>query len=223
MIPVNTIPRADTGFLEIFLPYELRLAQRRAMVWGSLESEFLPNAFVGLYLMRFEAAEGEGGDIPAADAERVMEHGWEILTAVLRDSDIPARLEEREFLAVLRDIDPEHAYVVAQRLLGLVARSELLREKGIRTRVGYLVYPFSFQPNFPAESWRELVEIARRMSARGGTRALASGHGILRGPRIVETSITEADLVALVQQDSESLVKAGLLQMQRIHMGEQQV
>src|SRR5512137_2806044 len=34
-IPLDHLKVVDNDFLNVFMPYELRLAQRRAMVWGA--------------------------------------------------------------------------------------------------------------------------------------------------------------------------------------------
>ena len=158
--------------------------------------------------------------MPEGGGEEITNHVQGLLREVLRDADIPVLFSEKEHLAILRDIDPQHAYVVAQRLLSLAARSEILNRHSVRTRVGYLIYPLSTQPNFPPERWHVLLELARGIAVRDQGHEPTSGYGLLRGPRMAETSITESDLVPLIFRDPDSLVKAGLLQLQRIHMGE---
>jgi len=120
------------------MPYELLLAQRRAMVWGSTASERLPNAYIGLYLVRLEPyVLPEGEDFPEVSPE-ISKHVISLLQMVLRDSDIPATLTNTEHLAILRDVDPQHAYAVAQRFLSSAGSSTLLEAAKIRTCVGYL-------------------------------------------------------------------------------------
>jgi hypothetical protein len=212
------LPIVDLDFLQRFMPYELLLAQRRAMVWGSKAEETLPNAYIGLYLVRLEPlpdclypSDEEGG----AD---VHSHVEDLLHNVLRDSDIPARISDREHLAVLRDVDPQHAYVVAQRFLSSAGSSRILEEAKIRTCVGYIIYPLSLQPDFQVGRWSTLLELARRMSHRGDSNAPACGYGLLRGPQIAEASIPESDLVPLASRNLDTLVKAGILQIQRIQL-----
>jgi hypothetical protein len=149
---------------------------------------------------------------------QIGDHVQELLAEVIRDSDIPVRLSDREHLAILRDLDPEHTYVVSQRFLSAANDSDLLVAANLRTRVGYLVYPLSTQPNFPPSEWETIVELARRMSLHGEPSGRASGHGLLRGPSMSESGIPEADLIPLTIREPESLVKAGLLQIQRIHL-----
>ena len=66
----DRLPVVDLEFLRQFVPYELLLAQRRAMVWGSAASERLPIAYIGIYLVRLEPykppdnEEFPGGMIP---------------------------------------------------------------------------------------------------------------------------------------------------------------
>jgi hypothetical protein len=214
----HRLPEVSVSFLETFLPYELVLAQRRALVWGSAASERIPNLFIGLYLVRLETL--PGFSFPARDegGAAIAEHVSDLLREVLRDSDIPANIAEHEHIAVLRDIDPQHAYAVAQRFLASAASSHELEEAGIRTCVGYLIYPLSTQANFPVERWSTLIDLARRMSHRGDANARALGYGLLRGPEMSEAGIPESDLVPLACQNPDTLVKAGILQIQRIQL-----
>ena len=211
-------PTADLDFLRVFLPYELRLAQRRAMVSGSQSSDGLSNSCLGLYLVRLEPMEGDWFPAPAEGGSQIGDHVRELLSAVLRDSDIPIRMGDQEHLGILRDLDPQHAFVVTQRFLTSAATSDLLQAANLRTRVGYVVYPLSTQPNYPPEQWASILELARAMSNRGDNVGRASGHGLLRGPNMAETGIPESDLIPLAVRDPDSLVKAGLLQIQRVHL-----
>ena len=45
-------PVAGLDFLRVFLPYELRLAQRQAMVSSSQSPDGAPSSCLGLYLVR---------------------------------------------------------------------------------------------------------------------------------------------------------------------------
>ncbi len=209
------LPRADLEFFRVFLPFELQLAQRRVMTWAASD-ELLARVALGLFLVRLETsgAEGGGAGLPAT----VPDHVEELLRSVLRESDIAGRLNEREQLAVVRDIDPDQAYVVAQRFLSAAGRSELLGSCGLRTRLGFVIYPLSSQPNFPADQWSTLLELARRMSTRGNPSGVASGLGVLRGGEAGSVGMPEADLVPLVFHDPESLVHAGILRLQRINI-----
>lgn len=211
-------PIADLDFLRVFLPYELRLAQRRAMVSGSQSSDGLSNSCLGLYLVRLEPMSGDWFPAPAEGGTQIGDHVRDLLTAVLRDSDIPVRIDDQEHLGVLRDLDPQHAYVVTQRFLTSAASSDLLQAASLRTRVGYVIYPLSTQPNYPPEQWATVLELARAMADRGEQVGRASGHGLLRGPNMAETGIPESDLIPLAVRDPESLVRAGLLQIQRVHL-----
>jgi hypothetical protein len=208
----------DRDFLEVFMPYELRLAQRRAMVWGVEAPDSQPNAYVGFYLVRLEPAAGVEGPPWDTVGRSISEHTMSLLRGVLRDSDIPAVMSDWEFLAVLRDVDPQRAYVVAQRFLTSAGESAELRQAGLLARVGYVIYPLSPQPNLPVERWHLLLDLARHMSERGRTAATACGFGLLRGPHLVETGIPESDLVPLAFQNVDTLTKAGILQIQRIQL-----
>lgn len=208
----------DMDFLETFMPFELRLAQRRAMVWGTESPDGQPNSFIGLYVVRLEPASGR--EIPDWDhsGRKINEHVASLLARVLRDSDIPAVISDWEHLVVLRDVDPQRAYVVAQRFLASASESGMLRNTGLRTRVGYVIYPLSTQPNLPVDRWHGLLDLARHMSERGQTNATAYGHGLLRGQHMADAAIPEADLVPLAFENVESLARAGILQIQRIQM-----
>jgi len=216
--PLDHLKVVDNDFLDVFMPYELRLAQRRAMVWGAEAPDLQPNAYVGIYLVRLEPAAGVAGPPWETVGRTLSEHTMSLLRKVLRDSDIPAVISDWEFLAVLRDVDPQRAYVVAQRFLASAGESGELRAAGLIARVGYVVYPLSPQPNLPVERWHLLLDLARHMSERGRTTAGACGFGLLRGPNLAETGIPESDLVPLAFQNVDTLTKAGILQIQRIQM-----
>lgn len=214
----QSLPEPDENFLRVFMPYELRLAQRRAMMGKKDPRYALSSTFVGLYLVRLKAVTGDWFPSSIEGGNQIGMHVSQLLRKAMRDSDIPFKLSDQEHLVVLRDIDPQHAYVVAQRFLTMAGRSDLLKAAGLRTRVGYVIYPLSTQPNFPVDQWESLVDLARNMSDRGDDSGAASGYGVLRGPQMDTANIPETDLVPLAFQDSDSLVKAGLLQIQRIHL-----
>lgn len=211
-------PVADLDFLRIFLPYELRLAQRQAMVSGSKSVDGAPSSCLGLYLVRLEPMSGDWFPASAEGGSQIGDHIQDLLAEVVRDSDIPVRMSDQEHLAVLRDLDPNHTYAVSQRFLTSASDSDLLQAANLRTRVGYVIYPLSSQPNYPPSQWENVVELARRMSAYGEPSGRASGNGLLRGPNMSETGIPESDLIPLAIRDPEALVKPGLLQIQRIHL-----
>ncbi len=214
----SSLAVVDMSFMETFMPYELRLAQRRAMVWGTEAPEGQPNAFIGLYVVRLEPSIGREASGLDGSSRTINEHVNSLLAKVLRDSDIPALISDWEHLAVLRDVDPQRAYVVAQRFLTSARDSALLEQAGLKTRVGYVIYPLSPQPNLPVERWHSLLDLARHMSERGRTSAAACGLGLLRGSQMADNGIPEADLVPLAFENLESLTKAGVLQIQRIQM-----
>ncbi len=214
----HDLPLPDLDFLRVFMPYELRLAQRRAMMGNNDPRNVLTSTFVGLYLVRLQSVSGDWFPSSIEGGNQIGIHVTKLLREAMRDSDIPFKLADDEHLVVLRDIDPQHAYVVAQRFLTLAGRSDLLRAAGLRTRVGYVIYPLSTQPNFPVDQWETLIDLARIMSDKGDRTGPASGYGVLRGPQMETANIPETDLVPLAFQDTNSLVKAGLLQLQRIHL-----
>ena len=209
---------ADLAFLRIFLPYELRLAQRQAMVSSSKSADGAPSSCLGIYLVRLEPMSGDWFPAPAEGGAQIGDHIQDLLTDVIRDSDIPVRLSDQEHLAILRDLDPQHTYTISQRFLASASDSDLLHAANLRARIGYVIYPLSSQPNYPPAQWENIVELARRMSAHGQPIGRASGNGLLRGPDMTETGIPESDLVPLALRDPESLVKPGLLQIQKIQL-----
>lgn len=209
---------ADAAFLEVFMPYEIRLAQRRAMVWASMDAADIPSAFIGLYLVRLEGGDAAGTRPGLAAHEPLSRHVLDLLHGAIRDSDIPVRLSDREHFVVLRDLDPQHAYVVAQRFLAAAGGSALLRAADLRIRMGYLVYPLSLQPDYPAARWSDLVELTRRLAGLNTGSGPAAGRGLLRGQETAATGIPETDLVPLAFQDLETLTHNGILQLQRINI-----
>lgn len=215
---VSDEPIADRNFLSIFLPYELRLAQRQAMVSSTRSDGGLPGTCLGIYVVRLEPIKGDWFPAPAEGGSQVGDHIHQLLKDVIRDSDVPVRFSDQEHVAILRDLDPQQTYVVSQRFLASAAESDLLQAANLRTRVGYVVYPLSSQPNFPATQWETIVDLARTMSQRGNPVGRAAGYGLLRGPSMVETGIPESDLIPLAVRDPDALAKVGLLQIQRIHL-----
>jgi len=211
------VPRADLEFFRVFLPYELSLAQRRMLTWGA-DSEMVARVALGLVVVRLESASGDAPRVFGEEGDRIACHVEELLRSALRDSDIAGRLTELEHLALLRDVDPDQAYVAAQRFLSAAGRSGVLAAAGLQTRLGFVIYPLSPQANFPPDQWSTLLELARRLSLRGGPTGPATGLGLLPGPEMSATNIPEADLVPLLFHDPDSLVRAGILRLQRIHI-----
>ncbi len=209
----DPFPGADAEFFRIFIPYEIRLARRRAMGWGSTPREMLPPLFLGLFLVRLVPAAGQntpGGVSP----DEILP----VLRTAIRDSDIVGALGDDEYLAVVHDLDPDQSYAVAQRLLSLGRRSPLLTSAGLTCEVGFVVYPLTTQPNFPGERWPDLVALARKVGRRDPDSTDVSCLGILRGTNIADADIPETDLVDLASQDLDSLVSAGLIRLQRIRL-----
>jgi len=215
--PLN-LPEPDLDFLKVFMPYEIRLAQRRAMMGNNDSNPALADIFLGLYLVRLEPVAGNWFPKSLEGGEQIGIHLTRLLREAMRDSDIHFKLSDREHLTILRDLDPQHGYVVAQRFLTMAGRSELLRAAGLKTRVGYVIYPLSTQPNYPVDQWERLIELARFIGDRGDPSGPASGYGLLRGEQVAATGIPETDLIPLAFQDPDSLVQNGLLRIQRIHL-----
>jgi hypothetical protein len=209
---------ADYDFLRVFMPREIRLAQRQAMLQSSKSSDGEPTSCLGIYLVHLEPIEGDSFPASAEGGAQIGDHIQEFLTEVIRDSDIPVRLSDQEHLAILRDLDPEQTYVVSQRFLSSANGSGLLQAANLRTRIGYIIYPLSSQPNHPPEQWEKLIELARVMSQHGEPSGRACGNGLMRGPGMTEAGIPESDLVPLAIRDPEGLVKVGMLQIQKIHL-----
>ncbi len=214
----HELPPIDLEFLRTFLPYEVRLAQRRAMTWDDTPVDDLPPDFIGLYVVRLQPLEDPPPPTFAADGLELAEHLDDILRNVLRDSDLTARVSPHECLAVARDVNPGHSFAVAQRLLARLGHSDVLRRARVGARIGYVVYPLTTQPNYPPSQWSLLADLARKVGARGGSSAVATGFGLMRGPHMAEANLPERDLVPLAFEDLDSLVKAGILRLQRIHL-----
>ena len=209
---------AGYDFLRIFMPREIRLAQRQAMLQSARSSGGEPSSCLGIYLVRLEPIEGDWFPASAEGGSQIGDHIQEILAEVIRDSDIPARLSDREHLAILRDLDPDQTFVVSQRLLSCSTESDLLQAANLRARVGYIIYPLSSQPNHPPQQWEKIIELARVMSQYGESSGRASGNGLLRGPSMSEAGIPESDLIPLAIRDPDGLAQVGMLQIQKIHL-----
>jgi hypothetical protein len=209
---------ADPDFLKIFLPPEIRLAQRQSMLRRSISPDGSPSSCLGFYLVRLEPAPGT--EFPATDkgGSLIGDHVQALLNAVIRDSDIPARLSDLEHLVILRDLDPDQTYAVSQRFLSSASDSDLLKAAELNTRVGYVIYPLSSQPNHPPEQWESLIDLARAMSTHGDPRGRATGNGLLRGPKVMDLGISESDLIPLAIRDPDSLAKVGLLKIMKIQL-----
>ena len=211
-------PVADADFLRLFMPPEIRLSQRQSMLESTTSSDGAPHSCLGIYLVRVEPSLGSRFPDSAKGGSQIGDHLQMLLNKVIRDSDIPARLSDQEHLAILRDLDPDQTYVVSQRFLSSAADSDLLQAAGLCTRVGYVIYPLSSQPNHPPQQWEKLVELARTMSAHGNPTGRATGHGLLRGPNMMNTGVPESDLIPLAIRDPDSLVKVGLVKIIKIHL-----
>jgi len=211
------LPVADAAFFEVFMPYEIRLTQRRAMTYPTAEEE-ASSSCTGLYLV--QSSYGEGSRLPddSEGGAELRHHVENIVRKALRDSDILGHLADDELLAVVRDLDPSQSYIVAQRILTACNRSDLLRAAGVGIHVGYLVYPLSGQPNFPPLQWSQLIRLARSLGDSSSDATRGTGFGLLRGPASTTTSLPETDLVDLAFEDLSSLVDAGLLTLQRLHL-----
>jgi len=211
-------PVVDVDFLELFLPPEIRLAQRRSMLQCSQSLDGALNSCLGFYLVRVDPAPGKEFPPSSEGGAFIGDHVQALLSQVVRDSDIPARLSDQEQLVILRDLDPNQTFVVSQRFLSSAADSAVLQAADLYTRVGYVIYPLSSQPNHPPQQWESLVGLARTMSAYGNPTGRATGHGLLRGPNMMDTGIGESDLIPLAIRDPGSLVKVGLVQILKIHL-----
>jgi hypothetical protein len=209
---------ADYDFLRIFMPREIRLAQRQAMLQSAKSSGGEPSSCLGIYLVRLEPMEGDWFPVSAEGGSQIGDHIQEILAEVIRDSDLPARLSDQEHLAILRNLDPEQTHTVSQRFLSAATESSLLHAANLRARVGYIIYPLSSQPNHPPQQWETIIELARVMSRYGDPSGRASGSGLLRGPSMTEDGIPESDLIPLAIRDPDALAKVGMVQIQKIHL-----
>lgn len=210
------LPWADRDFFEIFLPYEIMLAQRRAALWTSIPEDELPRLFWGLFLVRLEPLKYALPPHPPPDPKRLAETVDELLRWALRESDIVGRFDDGEHLAVVRDLEYQQARVVAERFLAAAASSKLISGAGMQTRLGYLIYPLSNQSNLAPEQWSTLLALARRLSAWGDAAGGAIGFGLSRGPQTASTGMPETDLVALFEHDAGSLIDSGILHLERV-------
>ncbi len=200
----------------MFLPYELCLTQRRAMIRQNHPDNSAPGVSLGLFLIGPEPDQKIGGREQGGDLLR--EHIFEILRPCLRDSDILGMLNTQEHLAVIRDVDPEQGHVAAQRMLAAASHSQLLMGAGLRLRIGFLIYPLSTQPNFPPMQWPTLLELARYVAAREEETGPLSACGVLIGEGDSASMLPETDLVGLAGPDPGSFISAGMLRIQRIHV-----
>jgi hypothetical protein len=188
------------------------------MTWGATGDDDLPPQFLGLFLLVLQPEEGTADDFRARHGDDAARHLRDILRYVLRESDIPGPLSATEHLAVVRDLDPQQGFVVAQRILSAAVRSNVLQGFGVGVQLGYVIYPLSPEPNFPPNQWGTLVDLARHLSERGAEAGSARGFGVLRGPQAAVMSLPETDLVPLIFQDPNTLVRNGLLRLQKIHV-----
>jgi len=211
------LPRANAGFFDTFMPFEIRLAQRRAMIWGSGVDDVM-HAFIGLYLVRLTRQTDGGFPGAAEGGTELGDHVYDLLRNALRDSDIAGSLSPDSHLGVARDVYPERANVIAQRFLTAAASSALVSGADLVVRLGYVIYPLSTPPDHPVDQWHTLLALAHQLSCRDASSNPVSGIGMLRGVKTAAVGIPETDLIPLALQDPEALVRAGVLQLQRINL-----
>jgi len=146
-----------------------------------------------------------------------------LITSTIRYSDIPGQLNPFEFIAVVREIKPLRALMIAQRLLGMASRSRLLGATSVSLRIGYVVYPLSLEPDFSPTRWPQLLELTQRLShlSESDGSEKVYGYGLVRGPGMGSPTIPEADLVNLALTDLDSLTKAELLSLEEITLKDQ--
>jgi hypothetical protein len=214
----SPLPIADAKFFETFLPYEIRLAQRRAMVWGAKSVPDMPVTFFGIYLARLEPTGSR--KFPGKDdgGGRLGQHLYDLLRSVLRDSDVPGWFKNQEHIVVARDINPEQAYVIAERFLTAARKSEVLTAAQMKARIGYVIYPLSSPPNFPVDKWSILIDLARLLSLKEPSNPTTAGYGLVRGDDAASSGVPEADLIPLALQNPEAMVEAGLIKLQRVQL-----
>ncbi len=209
-------PRADRSFLDVFMPYEVRLAQRRAMVQGTGEG-ISGRCFLGLYLVHVEATSADAA-VEVGTWGPLHHHLAGLVAKAMRDSDIPCFLGNGEHFVVARDLDAENAFVIAQRLLRSVNRSTVVAAKAVRVSVGYVVYPLSTQPNLPAAEWPILLDLTRALAARYRGRARTSGCGLVQGPEVKSSGMAETVLIPVALDDPEPMIEAGALALQKVEV-----
>ena len=97
-------PIANLDFLRIFLPPEIRLAQRQFMIQSSRSVNGEPSSCLGLYFVRLQSMQGDRFPASAEGGAQIGDHVQDLMHEVVRDSDIPVRISDQEHLAVLRDL-----------------------------------------------------------------------------------------------------------------------
>lgn len=214
MVAVHEPPKPGRAFLDIFMPYEIRVAQRRAMAQGTAEG-ISGRCSLGLYLIQVEATSAESA-LEVAGWSPLHAHVRELVTRAMRDSDIPCFIGEGEHFAVARDLDAENAFVIAQRMLGSMTRSTVLNAHDVRVAVGFVVYPLSTHPNLPAAEWTSLLHLTRALATRDRSTARTSGYGLVQGPEAASTGMAETVLIPVALDDPEPMIEAGALTLQKI-------
>ncbi len=205
----------DSAFLEAFVPREIRLVQRRIL--GHPGGGGFSAAQLGLFIL--ELVPKKGASLPPEDhgGSQIRTTLLGMLAQALRFSDIAGTLGNGELLGIARDLDGDQAFQIAQRILAHAGRLELLKAAGLTTRLAYVVYPLSTQPDLEPGEWHLLLDLARSLFDRDAAAGIPSGCGVLRAEG-APPNIPEGDLVRLAFHDLETLTTQGLLRLQRIHI-----
>ncbi len=210
----DTIQLADEGFLEIFLPRELKLVQQHVQTRNEASDDSPRNQFLGLYLLRLQSDDSIEFEVDP----KVVRHLRRLITSAIRFTDIPGQLSSSEFLVVAREVELDRAFLIAQRLLALTSRSRVLEASGHQVRVGYIIYPLSIEPDLSPTEWPALLELARSMAHRAQDKDNHSGYGLIRGPEMGSPTIPEIDIISLATTDLSSLTRAELLNIRPINI-----
>jgi len=212
----DTTPVADRRFFDIFMPREIKLMQHQV----SQATGSLPDRYLGLFLIRFEPVDVDAPSAQDLDVSAQTRHLMRLITSTIRYTDIPGQLNPYEFMAVIREIKPHRALMIAKRLLGMASRSRLLSVSSVALRLGYVVYPLSLEPDFSPTRWPQLLELTQRLSylPEQSNKPELFGYGLVRGPGMGSPTIPEADLVNLAMTDLDSLTKAELLTLESIEL-----
>jgi hypothetical protein len=209
---------ADQSFFDFFLPRELKLLQQVSKSGGSRTASGAER-FLGLYVVRLESPDGETLDQESSELATKSRHLLRLITSTIRYYDIPGQLAAGEYFLVIREIYPQRAGLIANRLLGMASRSRVLSSGSLSLRIGYVVYPLSIEPDLTPTEWPRLIELARKMSGPADHESAntVAGHGLLRGPEMGSPTIPEGDLLNLAMTDLSSMLQAKLLILEPVN------
>ncbi len=210
----NVVPIADQEFLEIFLPREMRLVQKR---W--LDRDVTPdlrhgNDFLGLFVIRLRPLTECVPEEPArVELER---HLWHLVNTSVRTTDFPGRLRPLEYFVIAREMSLSGAPLIARRLLDLARLSRVFKDHGVGMCVGFVAYPFIDEPDFPPAEWSRLIDVARMVTVETRPDDQHTAYGVVRGEDLGGPVVPESEIVAIALRDLRSLTQAELLRVEPV-------